>query len=230
MKNRNQKNFFIGIDLGGKKKATTGLCILKGTKEKIFFSDYCQNCRDLKSSEILKTVEPYLKNTQVIAVDGPLTLGKGKGLMRLFEKFLSTKIFREENVVPLPPALRPSLVMIGRDLVNKLKNYGFVLDKNLIEIFFNLVKKLWPEDFLFQFFPEKIFPCKTKNQKEALICALIAWLHFNFKTRYLGYKDGFLFLPEMSLWKKEWRKKFYQAWMSRSRLRYRYLITDVFSK
>ena len=72
------------------------------------------------------------------------------------------------------------------------------------------------------------FSCQTENQKSALICAILAFLHSTFQTRYLGYKDGFLFLPGISFWKKEWRQKFYQAWMERDRLKYRYLITNVF--
>jgi hypothetical protein len=62
----------------------------------------------------------------------------------------------------------------------------------------------------------------------ALICALMAYWHFSFKTRYLGYKDGFLFLPEMTFWKKTWQKKFFQAWNEKPYLRYRYLKTNVF--
>lgn len=223
---KNNQKFFVGIDLGGKKKRTTGLCILEEKNGKVqFFKDYCKKCQDLKPSEILKTIKPYLEKIEVIAVDGPLTLGKGKGLMRLYEKFLSTKVFREERVSPLPPALMPELSLAGRELVDGFKKYGFVLDKNLIETFPTLVKKIWREDFFF-----KSSPCRTENQKAALICSQVAFLHSKFQTRWLGYKDGFLFLPEMSFWKGEWRQKFYQAWKERERLKYHHLITNVFSK
>lgn len=224
----NEEKYFIGIDLGGKKKKSTGFCVLKGKKEKISLSNYCLFCKDIKSAQILKKIKPYLEKTEAIAVDGPLTKGKGKGLMRLFEKFLSTKIFRKEKVNPLPPALKPEISEIGQKLAKDLKERGFVLDKNLIETFAKLNKKILPKKFVLKILKIKKFPCKTKNQKEAVICAILAWLHFNFKTRWLGYKDGFLFLPEISLWKKSWKRKFYQAWMNRSRLRYRYLITDIF--
>jgi predicted nuclease with RNAse H fold len=216
--------FFIGIDLGGKKKRTTGLCILTKNNGGIqFFKDYCKNCQDLKFTEILKTIEPYLRKTEVIAIDAPLTLGKGKGLMRLYEKFLSTKIFRQEKAIPLPPALLPELSLAGRELVEKLKEFGFVLDKNLIETFPTLVKKICQDKFFL-----KSPACQTDNQKSALICAQIAFLHSQFQTRYLGYKDGFLFLPEMSFWQPDWRKKFYQAWKERNRLKYHHLITNLF--
>jgi len=66
-----------------------------------------------------------------------------------------------------------------------------------------------------------------RGQTPALIYAILSFLHSNFKTRYLGYKDGFLFLPEISFWKKNWQKKFYKAWRERSYLKYRYLITNI---
>lgn len=232
----NQK-FFIGIDLGGKTKRTTGLCILEESEEKLqFFHGQCKSCQDLKYSEVLKIIKPYLAKVGAIAIDGPLTLGKGKGLMRLYEKFLSTKIFRQEKITPLPPALMPELSKAGMEIVGKLKKYGFVLDKNLIETFPTLVKRICPDDFTLKFIvnqnlqTEFIMPCKVStHQKSALICALIAFLHSKFKTRYLGYKDGFLFLPEMSFWEPEWRQKFYQAWKQKERFRYYHLTTNIFT-
>jgi len=76
----------------------------------------------------------------------------------------------------------------------------------------------------------RVMVSQSNHQKSAFICTILAYLHFNFQTRYLGYKDGFLFLPQMSFWKKEWRQKFYQAWMARDRLKYKHLITNVFLK
>jgi predicted nuclease with RNAse H fold len=220
-----EKKFFIGIDLGWKEKKTTGLCILKKEGQKIFFEEsYCKKCQDIFGKDILKIIRSYLKNTAVIAIDAPLTRGRGKGKMRLYEKFLSTKIFRQERVTPIPPALMPKLCDFAQEIRKKLEKRGFVLDINLIEVFPTLTKKLMENSFF------KKIPCQTENQKSAFICAILAYLHFNFQTRYLGYKDGFLFLPQMSFWKKDWRKKFYQAWMDRDRLKYRHLITNVFLK
>jgi len=111
----------------------------------------------------------------------------------------------------------------ARDIVKKLEKKGFVLDINLIETFPTFIKKTCQNNL----FPIKC-PCETKNQKSALICAQTAFLHSQFKTRYLGYKDGFLFLPEISFWKEVWKKKFYQAWNNRPRLKYHRLITNIF--
>jgi predicted nuclease with RNAse H fold len=210
---------YIGIDLGGRDKKTTGLCVLaeKGDIE----------CELVKGKDVLKKIRPYLKNTKVIAIDAPLTKGRGKGNFRLYEKFLSTRTFRQEKINPLPPALMSKFCDFARELRAKLEKRGFVLDINLIEVFPTLTQKLCGKN-LFSILKNKKFLPKTENQKSALICAILAFLHANFKTRWLGYKDGFLFLPETTLWEKSWRKKLYQAWQERDRLKYRRLIANIF--
>jgi len=126
-------------------------------------------------------------------------------------------------VNPLPPALMPKLCDFARELVTKLEKRGFVLGINLIEVFPTLIRKICKEEVC-----SKNSSAKTENQESALLCAQIALLHSQFQTRWLGYKDGFLFLPEMAFWKKDWQEKFYQAWKSRPRLKYHYLITNIF--
>jgi len=108
------------------------------------------------------------------------------------------------------------------EIVEKLAEKGFSLGINLIETFPTLVKKICKAGSF-----SMNAACQTENQKSALICAQIAFLHSQFKTRWLDYKDGFLFLPEMSFWKKDWKEKFYQAWKSRPYLKYRRLITNL---
>lgn len=215
---------YIGIDLGGREKRTTGVCILAENGE--------IECETVRGKDVLRKIRPYLKKTKVIAIDAPLTKGRGKGGFRLYEKFLSTRIFRQEKTTPLPPALMSEFCDFARDLKNKLEKRGFVLDINLIEVFPTLTQKLCGEPSRRTLTAPDIVGIallgKTKDQKSALICAILAYLHSNFKTRWLGYKDGFLFLPEMSFWEKSWRQKFYQAWMERDRLKYHHLITNVF--
>jgi len=219
-----KEKLFLGIDLGGKEKKTTGVCILEEENGNLVFNErYCKNCSNIFGKNIFKKIGKYLKDAKVIAIDAPLTKGRGRGKMRLYEKFLSTKTFRKEKVSPLPPALMPKLCNFAFELVEKLEKRGFVLDLNLIETFPTLVEKICKKD-TFSYSPF----CKNENQRSAFICAMVAYLHSNFKTRYLGYKDGFLFLPEMSFWKKEWRKKFFQAWYNKPRFRYKYLKTNIF--
>lgn len=238
MAKNQERELFIGIDLGTRDKKTTGLCILEKRKEGILpFVSRCQDCQDVVGKDIFKKISKYLKETKVIAVDGPLTKGRGKGMMRLYEKFLSTSIFRKEKVAPLPPALMPEFSSFAREVAKKLEKKGFILDLNLIEVFPTLIKKIVDRDLFLKSFARASFNknfgltvCKNENQKSAFICALMASLHFRLKTRYLGYRDGFLFLPEASLWKNEWREKFYRAWKEKPGLHYRYLITNIFSK
>lgn len=212
-----EKVFFIGIDLGWKEKKTTGLCILENGNPILL--------QDVFGKDVLKIIKPFLKDTKVIAIDAPLTQGKGKGKMRLYEKFLSTSAFREEKVNPLPPALIFKLSDFAREIVKKLEKEGFILGINLIEVFPTLIRKICKEEVFLRNFLTKT---ATKNQESALFCAQIALLHSQFKTRWLGYKDGFLFLPEMSFWKKDWQEKFYRAWKNRPRLRYHRLTTNLF--
>ncbi len=232
---KTEKKFFIGIDLGWKIKKTTGICVL-GSKKTVLL-------KDVFGKDVLKVINPYLKETKVIAIDAPLTQGRGKGRMRLYEKFLSTKIFREAKITPVPPALMPAFHKFAMEITEKLEEKGFVLDVNLIEVFTTFIKKICKEEFCPKSSLVKVaetsshLPLRvalrglaTENQKSALICAQLAFLHSQFKTRWLGYKDGFLFLPEISLWRKDWKEKFYRAWKARSRLRYHYLITNLFNQ
>ena len=207
-------NYYIGIDLGWKDKKTTGICILN-KKEEIILQ------KDVFGKNSVKEITPYLKKTKVIAIDAPLTEGRGKGRMRLFEKFLSTETFRKEKINPVPPALLIKLRESADFVVLPLGEKGFVLGINLIETFTHLIKKIIKKDFL----PGNF---KTENEEPSLICAKIAFLHSRMETCYLGYKDGFLFLPDTSFWKPEWREKLKQEWGKRDRLRYHYLTTNIF--
>jgi len=225
---RQTKNFFIGIDLGGKEKKSTGICVLQELKGVVLPSKiWCKKCQDVFGKDVLKKIGPYLKETKVIAIDAPLTRGRGKGKMRLYEKFLSQKIFREAKMNPIPPALMSSFCEFALELRKKLEKRGFVLDLNLIEVFPTFINRVCGNNLVSKVL-KKNPPCQKENQKSALICALLSYFHHSFKTRYLGYRDGFLFLPEFSLWKKAWPEKFSQAWQEKPYLKYRHLITNLF--
>ncbi len=221
------KEYFVGIDLGKENKRTSAICILEKIEQGVLPKEnLCNLCSDIFGKEVYKKLKPFLGNTKTIAIDSPLTIGRGKGEMRLFEKFFSRKIFRDFKVNPIPPALIPKVCEFSLKLRKKLEKDGFVLDINLIETSSRLVLALLEN---FSFLKGKIF-CQSKNQRSAFVAAYVAFLHSNFQTRYIGYKDGFLFLPKMTLWKKIWRKNFYLAWKERPRLKYRYLITNIFEK
>lgn len=225
------KEFFVGIDLGIESKKTSAICILEQKKEKIEpFLNWCQNCEDIFGKNVFKKIRPFLKETKIISIDSPLTKGKGKGKMRLFEKFFSREVFRREKINPVPPILIPKVCDFSFKLRKKLEKEGFLLDINLIETSSRLIESFLGYSCIIKSMGIDFLPCKTKNQKSAFLAAFVAFLHSNFQTRYIGYKDGFLFLPKISLWSKIWQKKFYLAWKERPRLKYRYLITNIFEK
>lgn len=223
-KEKNKMNLFLGIDLGGRKKRTTGICFLKDEYGKISIF----KIEEIFGKEVLEKINPYLNQTKVIAIDAPLTKGRGKGRFRLYEKFLSTKIFRKEKVNPLPPALMLNFSFFAQSLVRKLKDNGFVLDINLIETFPTFLKKIVNQDFYLKTVGQKMNSFRNENQSSAYLCAILAYLHFNLKTKYLGYKDGFLFLPDFSFWKKSWQRKFLKAWQEKSKIKYHHLKTNLF--
>lgn len=222
------RELFVGIDLGMENKKTSAICFLEKKNNKFSpLKKWCENCQDIFGKDILKKLKPFLKVTKVIAIDSPLTKGKGKGKMRLFEKFFSRKIFRKEKINPIPPALIPKVCNFSLKLRKKLEREGFVLDINLIETSSRLVEAFLRDSNILK---NVRIPCYSKNQRSAFLAAILAFFHSNFQTRYIGYKDGFLFLPKTSFWSKIWRKKFYLAWKERPRLKYRYLITNIFEK
>jgi len=218
-----KENLFLGIDLGGRENKTTGICILKeDNKIKIYFKD------KIFGKELFKKISLYLKSIKVIAIDAPLTKGRGKGRMRLFEKFLSQKIFRQNKINPIPPALMPQLCDFALEIRKKLTKKGFVLDFNLIEAFPTFLEKILNFKKIEELLEPKKIIFENKDEEMAFYCAILAFLHSKFKTRYLGYKDGFLFLPEFSFWKETWRKKIHKAWKEKDRLKYRHLISNLF--
>jgi predicted nuclease with RNAse H fold len=163
------REFFIGIDLGIEKKKTSAICILEKKNQKILpLKDWCQNCKDIFGKEVFKKLKPYLKETRVIAIDAPLTKGRGKGRMRLFEKFFSRKPFRDEKINPVPPALIPKVCDLSLKLRKNLENEGFVLDINLIETSSRLVNSFLNHSNVLKNIGTF---CKTKNQKN-----LLSWL------------------------------------------------------
>lgn len=219
--------YYLGIDLGKENKKTSAVCFLKEENSKILVErKLCRKCEDIFGRAVFEKIKPYLKKTKVIAIDSPITKGRGKGKMRLFEKFFSQKIFKKEKISPLPPAFIPEVSLFSQKIKKQLEKEGFVLDINLVETSARMVEKFLDK----KFWREIPLNCQSKNQKSAFFSALVAYFHSCFQTKYIGYKDGFLFLPDLNFWKKEWREKFFQAWQERPRLKYRYLTTNFFQK
>lgn len=236
-----------GVNLGGKNKKTTGICILEEREERL----KRRYCRIVKGDKIIKTLRPWLKDIDVIAVDGPLTRGAGKGNFRLFEKFLSQKPFRKAKIQPLPPALMPQIVEQGISLANNLKSFGFSLDKNLIEVYLTFLRKvgkklpkggfkmnyhghsLWyPQaaPSASSFSPASstgrtrgISGSKIRHKEDAFLCASLALLHLKNETFWVGYRDGKLFFPGFKCWKQNWCQRFAKIWQKKHPFKYKFL-------
>src|SRR4030067_1334076 len=110
--------YFIGVDLGWKDKKTTGICVLDKDLN-------IRSIRVVRGARLFSALKPYLPKASVVAIDAPLTLGKGKGKLRLFEKFLLTKPFRPWKANPLPPSLIYKLSYHGQEVTEKLEKRGF---------------------------------------------------------------------------------------------------------
>lgn len=220
--NKVMEKLVVGIDLGGSNYKTTGICVLKSYKKCFRFKKPLEeNIKTIKAEEILETLRPFVDKTAAVAIDAPLAFGKGKGKTRLYEKFLSQKVFRKYHLQPLPPALMPQIVLEGVALVEKLKDFGFYIDENLIEVFPTFVKKVLKRIPITRSASGGSY--QDQHQFDAFVCAFLAHLHLQGQTFWLGYKDGKLFLPSLKLWKKSWQKKFKKAWGTRHPYKYRFL-------
>jgi predicted nuclease with RNAse H fold len=220
--------YFIGVDLGWKDKKTTGICVLDENLK-------IRSSRVVLGSKLLATLKPFLSKTSTVAVDAPLTLGKGKGKLRLFEKFLLTKPFRRWKANPLPPALIYKLSSHGQEVVGKLEKNGFKLNQTLIEVFPTLLSMVMKKPARNASHSEAGGPACVKfirrptdrHKLAAFYAAYLAYLHFKGETFWIGWRDGKLFLPIYYYWKKAYREAFTKIWRHKNRLRYRLLLSNL---
>lgn len=211
-----KQTLVCGIDLGGKTTKTTGVCILKVVNGQVKFDRRrCNFCSVIEGEKLIPYLKQHLAKIKVIAIDAPLTLGPGKGKMRLWEKFLSTKPFRQYKVNPIPPAAIWRLSYHGMEVVSRLSDCGFKLDRNLIETFATLAK------IVLKRLPKT--KCRTQDERDAFVCALIASHHLNQKAFWIGHRDGKLFLPALSFWKKDWQERFKKIWSEKHPYKYKFL-------
>lgn len=204
--------YFVGIDLGWKDKKTTGICVLDENLK-------IKSSRVVEGSKLLTSLKPYLSKASVIAIDAPLTLGKGKGKLRLFEKFLLTKPFRRWRANPLPPALIYKLSYHGQEVAGKLAAKGFKLNQTLIEVFPTLLYRVMKRPTREKF--------TDRNKLAAFYAAYLAYLHFKEETFWIGWRDGKLLLPIYYYWRKPYREAFTKIWRRKNRLRYRLLLSNL---
>ena len=208
--------YFVGIDLGWKNKKTTGICVLDENLK-------IHSNKVVEGSKLLTSLKSYLSKASVIAVDAPLTLGKGKGKLRLFEKFLLTKPFKRWQANPLPPSLLYKLSYHAQEIVAKLEKRGFKLNQTLIEVFPLLLYRIMKKPARGQFSRERA----DHNKLFSFYAAYLAYLNFKEETFWIGWRDGKLFLPIYYYWKKEFREAFTKIWRKKNKLKYRLLLSNL---
>ncbi|OGY26300.1 MAG: hypothetical protein A2Z42_04360 [Candidatus Woykebacteria bacterium RBG_19FT_COMBO_43_10] len=167
--------YFVGIDLGWKAKKTTGICVLDQNL-KIKYQNV------VEGSKLLTSLKPYLSKTSTVAIDAPLTLGEGKGKLRLFEKFLLTKPFKRWQANPLPPSLLYKLSYHAQELVGKLEKKGFKLNQTLIEVFPLLLYRIMKKPLRGKLIREEA----NHNKLFAFYAAYVAYLNFKEETFWIG--------------------------------------------
>ena len=167
--------YFVGIDLGWKAKKTTGICVLDQNL-KIKYQNV------VEGSKLLTSLKPYLSKTSMVAIDAPLTLGEGKGKLRLFEKFLLTKPFKRWQANPLPPSLLYKLSYHAQELVGKLEKKGFKLNQTLIEVFPLLLYRIMKKPLRGKLIREEA----NHNKLFAFYASYVAYLNFKEETFWIG--------------------------------------------
>lgn len=206
--------FYIGIDPGKKDLKTTGICVLKETDGK--FSVLSKTIIGKNAPRVLLR---YLKGVKVISIEAPITYGRGKGKMRLWEKFFSQKPFRKRRASPLPPAFMGNVIDNSMSIVNFLRQKGFRQDVDIIETFYPLLRRVLKKSNL----PKFSKRLKTHHEYQAFLCSYVAYLHYRDETFLIGARDGKVFLPKPEYWlKREW-KWFEKAWQRKHPFKYKFL-------
>lgn len=165
----------IGIDLAGKTKNPTGICLLNNDKLVI---------------KIVKTNDQILKTCfdfkpEIIAIDAPIM--KGKPRIRKADKIL-------KKYKALPPNL-PSMIQLtlrGSKLAEKLcSNF------KVIEVFPTATAKiLGIHDKNYKQTAEKLgIIIKNKHELDAYLCCITAKLFLEKKALKIGDKQGKIIVP-----------------------------------
>jgi len=169
----------LGIDLAGKTKNPTGICILKDND--IILKTVKE---DEEILEIVKTLKP-----DIIAIDTPIINGKP----RIRKADIILKKYRT-----FPPTL-PGMITLtirGSKLATELSNYCRV-----IEVFPTASAKILGVYHKNYKETAEILDVKVKNKHEldAYICCLTGKMYLKKKTVSIGDEEGKIIIPENNL-------------------------------
>ena len=165
----------IGIDLAGKTKNPTGICLLNN---------------DILDFKIVKANDQILKicldfKPEIIAIDAPIM--KGKPRIRKADKIL-------KKYKVLPPSLpgMKKLTIRGSNLAEKLS-----ANFKIIEVFPTATAKIlgiYSKNY--KETAEKLgIKIKNKHELDAYICCLTAKLYLEKKALKIGDKEGKIIVP-----------------------------------
>ncbi|HID93964.1 MAG TPA: DUF429 domain-containing protein [bacterium (Candidatus Stahlbacteria)] len=161
----------VGLDLAALSKNPTGFCLVnKESITKLLYSD----------EEIINEIEKY--NPNIVAIDAPLSLPKGKAKERNVEKQI--RKLGIGILSPSLPAMR-KLALRAISLKRKLNSKGITVIETFPYAVLQLNKLIAEKDAELKF--------NTKHERDAHICALVAQAYVNGRAKKLGDRTGMIF-------------------------------------
>ena len=193
----------VGIDLAGSERRPTGICVLAGTKANVWVVR--------TDREVLEAIE---EDTQVVAIDAPLSLPRGRCCLRDDCPCAGRAHFRacdlelrRMKIKFFPITLGPmrKLTLRGLALKGKLEKKGF----RVFETYPGAAQDIWriprqkdPQGLKeglkrFRLQGNWLRPGVTKDELDAVTCALVAREDLRGNTVTLGDpKEGLMILPK----------------------------------
>ncbi|MEM5827994.1 MAG: DUF429 domain-containing protein [Candidatus Aenigmatarchaeota archaeon] len=191
---------FCGIDLAGSEKRITGLAVMGekfNVKTYSLFSD----------KEILEKISEY--KPKIIAIDAPLSLPRGRNDINERNNVHFRKCdleLRKYKIKFFPITLGPMrmLTLRGIRLKNHLEKLGYEVIETFPGAFYDIYgiqrkNKNKILNFLKSFINIEN-EIRNLHELDAIVCALIAYMHFKGLTEELGDKnEGILVIPRKNV-------------------------------
>ncbi len=165
----------VGIDLAGKEKNPTGLCVMDGVMK--LMTVYT-------NQKIVELVE----NSDILAIDAPIM--KGEPRMRNADR----KLKKYGAMSPKMKSMK-SLTRRGSDLAKKLGK----MEIEIIEVFPTATAKILKVyDKNWKKMAEKLgISAMNEHEVDAYLAALTAELHLKGETESIGNEEGTVIVPKI---------------------------------
>ncbi|MGZ3569013.1 MAG: DUF429 domain-containing protein [Thermodesulfobacteriota bacterium] len=193
----------VGIDLAGSERRPTGICILEGRKASV--------CVVHTEREVLEAVG---EDTQVVAIDAPLSLPRGRCCLKDDCPCAGQAHFRtcdlelrRMKIKFFPITLGPmrQLTLRGLTLKKKLEGRGlrvFETYPGAAQDIWGIPRQKYPKGLKeglkrFKLHGNWLRPVVTKDELDALTCALVARENLRRNTITIGDpEEGLMILPK----------------------------------